>query len=436
MSPSRYLSLAVIVGLGVFLVYVSMLPESERVQYMPDDAFYYLAIADHPPSFDGITKTSGFHPAWMWLLMLLPSSSLTPLLVGGIIGIAACFLCWRKLKTDAGHLALALIAGTGGFALNIVGGMESGLLLFVIAIGWYAVEDGRWNLAGVLSAIAILTRPEAVVLVGAVWYFHRRNEILLGAAAGLVGWFGGNLLISDDPLSSSVRMKSHWTQFYDPVNLFRRNAGQVVIWTLGIPVAGIYLLALLVGLAFKRYWVFGAATLALLFVLGRLEWVQSWHVTIILPLIFLAIAPPLFDACGKWAAGLVAVVATLGAMNAVNLYATPPYPTNILTYVAGKSPINVRVGAFNAGIMGYFSGGNVTNLDGLVNDEVQPYIVRNDLAGYLASRNIKHIVDFDSCLMSQSYRIRGGYPEGLNVKPIHTFGNSREFGALRLWEVQ
>jgi hypothetical protein len=47
-----------------------------------------------------------------------------------------------------------------------------------------------------------------------------------------------------------------------------------------------------------------------------------------------------------------------------------------------------KVGAWNAGIIGYYQGGTVINLDGLVNDGIYPWVVRNDLAGYLAEHNI------------------------------------------------
>ena len=33
------------------------------------------------------------------------------------------------------------------------------------------------------------------------------------------------------------------------------------------------------------------------------------------------------------------------------------------------------VGSWNAGIIGYYQGGDVINLDGLVNNEVYPYMV-------------------------------------------------------------
>src|ERR1700753_2703072 len=43
---------------------------------VPDDTFYYFAIARNParglpPSIDGVNPTNGFHPLWMLVLVAL-----------------------------------------------------------------------------------------------------------------------------------------------------------------------------------------------------------------------------------------------------------------------------------------------------------------------------------------------------------------------------
>jgi hypothetical protein len=52
------------------------------------------------------------------------------------------------------------------------------------------------------------------------------------------------------------------------------------------------------------------------------------------------------------------------------------------------------VGAWNAGIISYFGGGPVTNLDGLVNDRILPYSKAGTLGEYVQRRQIRTIVDF------------------------------------------
>ena len=50
--------------------------ESKVMEWLYDDAFYYLITAmhfsrQHISSFDGVTRTSGYHPLWMWLCALV-----------------------------------------------------------------------------------------------------------------------------------------------------------------------------------------------------------------------------------------------------------------------------------------------------------------------------------------------------------------------------
>jgi hypothetical protein len=74
-------------------------------------------------------------------------------------------------------------------------------------------------------------------------------------------------------------------------------------------------------------------------------------------------------------------------------------------------PANTVTAGWNAGIVGYFSGGKHINIDGLANDDAAAYIVRGDLMGYLRDRHVTHIVDYGSMLDSPYLRARGGYAD-------------------------
>jgi hypothetical protein len=71
------ISIIVIVMLVVFDLQVLSAPESIQVQYIPDDAFYYLVLAKNFRklgvwTFDsGYSLTSGFHPLLAYLLTLI-----------------------------------------------------------------------------------------------------------------------------------------------------------------------------------------------------------------------------------------------------------------------------------------------------------------------------------------------------------------------------
>jgi len=56
---------------------------------------------------------------------------------------------------------------------------------------------------------------------------------------------------------------------------------------------------------------------------------------------------------------------------------------------------DVRIGSFNAGIIGYYSDRTVVNLDGVINNEAAAAIRRGQLLQYIREMNIKYIVDFE-----------------------------------------
>jgi hypothetical protein len=59
-------------------------------------------------------------------------------------------------------------------------------------------------------------------------------------------------------------------------------------------------------------------------------------------------------------------------------------------------------------VIGYVSDGRVTNLDGLVNNEVVPYIITGRFEDYLSERRIRYLVDFGS-MTGAPYARRGGF---------------------------
>jgi len=70
---------------------------------------------------------------------------------------------------------------------------------------------------------------------------------------------------------------------------------------------------------------------------------------------------------------------------------------------------NAVYASWNAGIISYFSGAKVINIDGLTNDEVLPFIKSNTLFDYIKRRNVNYLIDYEEMLNNRSLRIRGGY---------------------------
>lgn len=131
---------------------------------------------------------------------------------------------------------------------------------------------------------------------------------------------------------------------------------------------------------------------------------------------------------------LFTVISNYYSVYPLGLYA--PWKHQQATLRAGKYleiyPVDGKIGSWNAGVIGYYQGGNVINLDGLVNDDVYPYIVKNELSLYLRENDIAYIVDFQT-MFSDDYSQRGGY-DGVklleDLEPIYQFDD----GEFWYWE--
>ena len=99
-----------------------------------------------------------------------------------------------------------------------------------------------------------------------------------------------------------------------------------------------------------------------------------------------------------------------------------PWPHQQLMMEAGtylnQHPLDGRVGAWNAGIIGYYQGGTVVNLDGLVNDDIYPYAVSNELPTYLKEKDIRYVVDFQM-MFDPYFQTRGGYDSAIFLQKLH-----------------
>ena len=78
-------------------------------------------------------------------------------------------------------------------------------------------------------------------------------------------------------------------------------------------------------------------------------------------------------------------------------------------------------------MLGYVSGGGVTNLDGLVNDRIYPYAAGGTALDYVRARNLRSIIDFpamvDPAAMAQDGpaqgAVRNGYADGRLQRCLH-----------------
>lgn len=422
-------------------------------------------------SFDsGISTTTGFHPLHAYTLALV-HWVLTPaatsfvrvgILVSAFPAVAAVIAAalWGWKRSPALTAAVALVVGASSFALSAISVMEWSYVVACAAAyaALYARYGDRFAIrpaAGIAVAgfLGSLSRtdfggfPFALLVAAAVLCWldkSRRPAILLMPLAGFVGAVTGllfvflqNVLIAGHPIQSSARMKAFWATVYGPsyresIDLPARTAGGA--WQF-FAIVALIAVALYAGRRQPR----GSSDsstppralllASALTVVGyialytRNGGVQPWYTAgLIVPITVLLAAAfsrlfPASDAPPRPAlANVVAVViAAMTVLSAGGLQfafrLTPPWPHQLAMMNAGlvlkHQPPDGRVGSWNAGIIGYFAGGTVVNLDGLVNDGVYEYIVGGKLIDYLDQQDIRYIVDFENMLYKR-HRVRCG----------------------------
>jgi hypothetical protein len=342
--------------------------------------------------------------------------------------------------------------------------METSLLILVAAAYLtFALRDGAsftaTNAAAILSlgVAGTLARSDFGLLpfwifIAYVLLYSKKQCGVAGlklAAFGLLGSVIGtavvashSYLISGHLMQSSAEVKVHWTRikglsirpalyvfysFFNPVSgVSGPSPNPFPIWGLklgsGIRLLLIFGLAigLLIGIRRERRMPVRVITVALAadivsyLALYRFSSsaVNSWYVANFqIPVAILCgaalsvIAPkllkPTLAAVGSWS--------VLGLLFSLR----PAYPYNVEMYVSGhylREHHEIQpVGSWNTGMLAYFSERSVKNLDGLVNDQIIPYLLTGTLADYFITQQIEYVLD-NSEVFGEPAALGGGVP--------------------------
>jgi hypothetical protein len=231
-----------------------------------DDSFYYFQIARNiatgaGPTHDGASRTSGFQPLWMVLLVPLygavPDDPVLPIhlaltLQALLAGLSAVLL-WRLGRHLAGPVAGTVAAGVwllSPYAIDHgMNGMETALaataILGVLAFylerirgRWADTRWSDWLLLGLLGGLAFLSRVDSALLLAAValdmlWAMGRRGApgaLVRACLWGLLGfavvlpWVGFCLVVSGTPLPESGRAVRLLATLYSSRQLYGEHA--------------------------------------------------------------------------------------------------------------------------------------------------------------------------------------------------------------------
>lgn len=250
MAPRRlgvaaFAALAALVMAGY--VAVAMRPLATLLRVVPDDAFYYLQIAKHlaaghGSTFDGIHPASGYHPAWMLLLVPIAAVVSSPvvllrtaLVAALLLHVAAAALlvpALRELMSERAALVgglcwlanpLALLLATQGVEAAVY---ELALVVVLLVAARHARSGAPLPGAalGAALVLAFLGRTEAGILAAvtcvAVLVAAGRERWLPGARAALVvggtftlgtlPWFAWCWWQTGSPWQSSGAAKALW----------------------------------------------------------------------------------------------------------------------------------------------------------------------------------------------------------------------------------
>ncbi len=189
----RWVACSAALVFAFYLLWVVRLPLEGLIKFVPDDAFYYLKIAQNVVAqrgltFDGLGPTSGVHP--LFLLLLVPVAAVFEqapetairgtILLCGLLFFACALVLKRIIRMTAGRdtsvIAFAAALTAPSLLLVGVGGLETSLsllllltslLVFLKVTSAECVPRLKVLLLGVLTGAAILARTDCLFLIPA-----------------------------------------------------------------------------------------------------------------------------------------------------------------------------------------------------------------------------------------------------------------------------
>ncbi len=100
-------------------------------------------------------------------------------------------------------------------------------------------------------------------------------------------------------------------------------------------------------------------------------------------------------------------------------------------WVRTNTPVNARIGAWNAGYLGFYSERRVINLDGLVNDWTFAKTGQSDLCTYWRANDLDYIVDYYDPSSTPNTHIRVWAPVPVFEKYRRCVSNLRRVATIR-----
>lgn len=410
-------------------------------------------------TFDGLHATNGFHPLWMFVLLpvfrfargdLLPLRAVI-VLESALVGLAVAVV-YRTLRPRLGAAAAvagALLLVVQPKAMHILrGGLESALLICLLTLAWSRVlalgEDAprrRWLELGLLCALLFLCRLESLVALAVIVVMFRRalaaqpvrglllagpacvcalayvawNRLAFGTwgpVSGLVKWKMAGIVWAR--LSPGERVASLFYLPWSGESALRALLGRLGLrgW-LGAPLATVLLLAaVLLALAprsplrapLRRSGVgFVLATALTMVALDKVtvrlmfDWYRSPAVlaTALAAAVVLSIHASLARIAAAVAVAVALAQVPLAWWKAAHPATARPTGLQAADWLRPRIGLSRPAGSWNSGLIGYFAGDGLVNLDGLANDAAfaREVVYGRRLPDYLEREGVLWLVD-------------------------------------------
>ncbi len=419
---------------------------------MNDDAYYYTVVARNfattgQMTFDGISRTNGYHPLWFWLQVAMFKAGAAGLSTAGqalavmllqwsILAITLSLFLkwiyrnWFERPAAAALLGVTLLAYPKHLSPFTMG-MESTLVVLFIPLLLLLVWRSRLTWAGIAALVLVMARLDSLVYVVfpiALYAAFRRRPALAAVArqglevggpavAGVVllmtayHFIFGHAIPIHGALRSTfpaVNFQPHL--FTQPVAAARELGSPGGLAMFHLPTSTVILP--ICGLVFLRSGFLRRSErngALLLVILGLIQlcgfllfqkWakpISGWYLA---PLVIFssgAVGAAAVHLLGRYRTTLLCLVLALGVaavsgMRECRRWHVPVPRSEVYAFVKSR-PAGAVWATTDCGNITFWTGATFINLDGLINGfEYQSALKQHDLRGYLERAGAEYLV--------------------------------------------
>ena len=443
LNPLRVVGAAAL-ALSALLIGTAIFATRPRVvSIVSDDCFYYLQVAKNivlmgTSTFDGVTRTSGYHPLFAALLAALyavlrpgPDLYVHLMLMLNVVlhlmtGVVLFFAGRRLRDNTTGAIAALLYLANPYAALWTLSGMEASVSGLALALFFFTLVPPVGCAPHILSAalvgaVAVLARTDnlIVAMLGALFLLAQRGLSLrrrlfgavavAGFAAAAMGlWMLYCHNATGDWAQGSARIKmlirEYKTLDMSPIQaaLYTFDVFQTFVVKSFVKTPALkYMIAVALfagaGRLFKaldreRLFLAFLAVIPLLLALAygiKLTRTATWYyapAVVALTLVSACLARVLLDHPSRRTSAVALGIALLIAGEGAGYFGVKlargrnAYQRDMLElaeWMQGHLPAGSVVGAWDSGIYSFYSGCRVINLDGLMNNDIAPLMEAN-----------------------------------------------------------